>query len=62
MTNFIEEKGNDISNFREKIELNSLLNNLNCIDDDEIDEETSNFNLEIPYYLTKEWVVKNLLN
>jgi len=62
ISNIYEEIGNDFTKIREKIELNSLLKNLNYIDEDDIYEEKNNFNLEIPYYLTKEWVVKNLLN
>lgn len=46
---------------KEKIELNNLIKNLNYIEEDDIQENTE-INFEIPYYLTKEWVVKNLLS
>ncbi len=45
---------------KEKIELNNLLKNLNYVEEDIVNEQTE-VNFEIPYYLTKEWVVKNLL-
>ena len=46
---------------REKIELNNLLKNLNYIEEDE-EQEQIDINFEIPYFLTKEWVIKNLLS
>jgi hypothetical protein len=48
---------------KEKIELNNLLKNLNFVQNQEdgVNEQTE-MNYEIPYYLTKEWVVKNLLS
>lgn len=46
---------------KEKMELNNLLKNLNYVEEDIVNEQ-SEMNFEIPYYLTKEWVVKNLLS
>lgn len=46
---------------KEKIELNNLLKNLNYVEEDIVNEQTE-MNFEIPYHLTREWVVKNLLS
>ena len=46
---------------KEKMELNNLLKNLNYVEEDIVNEQTD-INFEIPYHLTKEWVVKNLLS
>lgn len=47
---------------REKAELNSLLTNLNRNNDDLTSRDTLAAQLEfiVPYYLTREWVLKNL--
>lgn len=61
LNNFYDEI-NDGNKTNKKMELNNLINSLNYVDEDQYYEERNAVNLEIPYYLTKEWVVKNMLN